>query len=142
MTNHRWGFHHGTLSCRDLVLDNDITISGDMTFGDASADTLTVTGTATFGAATTFSNTVAISGVTTAKNSLSFASTGTLTNAIALTGTVTNVLDFDATDGTSGAKTGAACDTTSASDGAVKIDINGTAHYIPYYTAAHTTGSW
>jgi len=44
MANRRWGFHSGKLTCYDLQVDNDMTISGDLTFGDASTDTLTVAG--------------------------------------------------------------------------------------------------
>lgn len=50
MANRRFGWHSGSLNCYDLTIANDLTISGNMIFGDASADTLTVTGTATFGA--------------------------------------------------------------------------------------------
>ena len=50
MANRRFGWHSGSLKCYDLTISNDLTIQGDMIFGDASADTLTVTGTATFGA--------------------------------------------------------------------------------------------
>jgi len=42
----------------NLTIDGTFAINGSMTFGDASADTLTVTGTATFSAATQFSNTI------------------------------------------------------------------------------------
>lgn len=69
-------------------------------------------------------------------------STG-FTNGISIGAShLTNVLDFSANDGSNGAKDGAACATTSTSDGAVKIDVNGTPYYVPYYTAAHTVGAW
>jgi len=58
MANRRFGWHSGALTCRDLIINNDITISGDMTFGDASADSLTVTGTSTFNADVTFNDDV------------------------------------------------------------------------------------
>jgi hypothetical protein len=65
------------------------------------------------------------------------------TNGISLSGShLTNVLDFSAADGSNGAKDSAACATTSVSDGAIRIDVNGTPMYVPYYTAAHTAGAW
>ena len=48
MTNRRFGWHSGSIECRDLTVSNDITISGDLVFGDASADSLTVNGASQF----------------------------------------------------------------------------------------------
>ena len=53
MTNKRFGWHSGALTCRDITVNNDMTIEGDMSFGDASTDTLTVNGAASFTAAVT-----------------------------------------------------------------------------------------
>jgi len=44
MANRRFGWHSGSLTCRDATINNDLTIEGDMTFGDASTDSLTVSG--------------------------------------------------------------------------------------------------
>lgn len=44
MANKRYGWHNGKVTCNDLEVNNDITIEGDLSFGDASTDTLTVTG--------------------------------------------------------------------------------------------------
>lgn len=52
--NNRFGWHSGSLECRNAVINNDLTIVGDLTFGDASTDTLTVNGAATFNANVTF----------------------------------------------------------------------------------------
>lgn len=49
---------------KDLQVNGDLTIKGDMTFGDATTDTITVTGAATF------SSTVAVSGATTFSNTV------------------------------------------------------------------------
>ena len=45
MANRRFGWHSGTLKCKDIIVENDLSITGDLSFGDASTDTLTVTGT-------------------------------------------------------------------------------------------------
>lgn len=42
--NTRFGWHSGVLRCKDIVVSNDLTITGNMSFGDASTDTLTVNG--------------------------------------------------------------------------------------------------
>jgi len=52
--NKRFGWHSGTLTCRNAIIKNDMTIEGDMSFGDASTDTLTVNGTAVFESTTDF----------------------------------------------------------------------------------------
>ena len=44
MNSRRFGWHSGTLKCKNIVVDNDLTITGNISFGDASTDTLTVTG--------------------------------------------------------------------------------------------------
>jgi len=45
---HRWGFHNGKLTTKDIEVTDTLIIKGNMTFGDAATDTLTVTGEATF----------------------------------------------------------------------------------------------
>lgn len=45
---YRCGWHSGKFTCKDLIVKDTLDIRGNMTFGNASADTLTVTGTATF----------------------------------------------------------------------------------------------
>lgn len=47
MANRKFGFHSGVVNCRDIVVDNDFTVKGDLIFGDASTDTLTVNGALT-----------------------------------------------------------------------------------------------
>ena len=59
------------------------------------------------------------------------------TNGIAFDGTVTNVLDFAEADGTNGA-TVATITFDATADALVKIDIAGTAYYIPAWNAAGT----
>lgn len=44
MVNRRFGWHSGSVNCYDLTVDNDLSISGDLSFGDAATDTLTVSG--------------------------------------------------------------------------------------------------
>lgn len=44
MANTRFGWHSGNVIARDLTLSRNLTVSGNFTFGDASTDTLTVTG--------------------------------------------------------------------------------------------------
>jgi len=61
---------------------------------------------------------------------------GSWTNGLSFDGTVTNVLDFADTDGTNGALVAATTITTPESSAAIiRIDINGTAYYIPAYVA-------
>lgn len=40
----RFGFHSGHLECQEVTVAGDFSISGDLSFGDAASDTLTVTG--------------------------------------------------------------------------------------------------
>jgi len=44
MTNKMFGWHSGTLTCRNAIIKNDMTISGSLTFGDASVDTFIIKG--------------------------------------------------------------------------------------------------
>jgi len=55
-----------------------------------------------------------------------------------------NLFHFtDATGGSTTCDTDAICTTSSVdSDGAIRIDVAGTAYYIPIFNAAHTTNSW
>jgi len=43
-----YGMRDGVFTAKDLTVKNDLSIEGDMSFGDATTDTLTVTGAATF----------------------------------------------------------------------------------------------
>jgi len=43
--NRKFGWHAGTVTAWDMVLNNDFYIYGSLNFGDASADTLTINGT-------------------------------------------------------------------------------------------------
>ena len=49
-TSRKFGWHSGSLNCYNVIVENDLTIKGSMAFGDASADTLTITGVASFNA--------------------------------------------------------------------------------------------
>jgi len=44
LLNKRFGWHSGSMKCRDAIIYNDLSIYGDLTFGDVSTDTFTVTG--------------------------------------------------------------------------------------------------
>ena len=62
---------------------------------------------------------------------------GTITNGVSFAGTVTNALDFATADGVNGAKVAATAGAVANTFQAlVKIDIAGTAYYIPAWTAA------
>lgn len=63
------------------------------------------------------------------------------TNGITLDGTVTNVLDFADADGTNGAKE-ATITFDATADAMIKIDIAGTAYYIPAWNAAGIDNEW
>ena len=52
----KYGFRNNDIIVNDITVKNDMTIEGDMTFGDASADTLTVNGTAVFESTVDFDN--------------------------------------------------------------------------------------
>ena len=56
----------------------------------------------------------------------------------------TNLFHFtDATGGTTTVDTDAACNSDGVdSDGAIRIDVNGTEYFIPFYSAANTSNSW
>ena len=75
----KYGWRNNKLTAKELVID------GNMTFGDAAADTLTVTGTATFATATTFSSTIAVTGV------------GTISGGIVIDG-ADKTIDFTGTN--------------------------------------------
>ena len=49
MVNRRWGLKSGVLKCRDVEVRNDLSIEGDLNFGDATTDTLTINGLTTMG---------------------------------------------------------------------------------------------
>jgi len=42
--NRRFGWHSGTLTCKNATIKNDLAIEGDLSFGDAITDTLTCNG--------------------------------------------------------------------------------------------------
>lgn len=44
MVNRRFGFHSGSLECYNITVANAMTINGNLSFGDASTDVLTVNG--------------------------------------------------------------------------------------------------
>lgn len=44
----RFGWHSGTVHASNVIVENDLTISGNLNFGNASTDTLTVNGAAIF----------------------------------------------------------------------------------------------
>ena len=54
----KYGWRNNKLIAKDLTVENDLSIEGDMSFGDASTDTLTVAGAATFSNTITSSPTV------------------------------------------------------------------------------------
>ena len=49
MVNRRFGWRSGVLKCRDIDVLNDLSIEGDLNFGDATTDTLTINGLTTMG---------------------------------------------------------------------------------------------
>lgn len=60
MANTRFGWHSGAVKCKDIEVLGDMSILGDLSFGDASTDTLTVNGAATFLASTQFSEAMTV----------------------------------------------------------------------------------
>jgi len=48
MARRKFGWHSGKLTANELVIEENLTVNGNLTFGDASTDTLTVTGLSTF----------------------------------------------------------------------------------------------
>ncbi len=68
--------------------------------------------------------------------------TGTITNGINFTGTVTNAFDFATNDGVNGAKVVGTGSGTTNADGLIRIDINGTPYYVPFFAAGSITGEF
>jgi hypothetical protein len=64
------------------------------------------------------------------------------TNGVGFDGVITNALNFADTDGTGGAKEVQATMDGDVADALIKIDIGGTAYYIPAFNAAGITGEW
>lgn len=69
---------------------------------------------------------------------------GTWTNGLSFNGNVTNVLDFESSDGTNGAKTSVganqyAITAPTTADGLIKVDIAGTSYWIPVFDADSVT---
>jgi len=52
----KYGWKNNNLIAKDVTIESDLSIEGDMSFGDASADTLTVNGTAVFESTVDFDN--------------------------------------------------------------------------------------
>jgi len=52
----KYGWRDNSVISKDLTVKNDLSIEGDMSFGDASTDTLTVNGAATFESTVDFDN--------------------------------------------------------------------------------------
>jgi hypothetical protein len=69
---------------------------------------------------------------------------GTVTNGIRFggAGSITYALDFDGTDGGSGAKVVQATMDGDVADALIKVSIDGTAYYVPAFNAAGITGEW
>jgi len=83
----KYGFRDNSAVLKDITIKNDLTIEGDMSFGDASTDTLTVTGDATF------SGTVGVTGAFTGTSgafstTLGVTGLATLSGALNVTGDV------------------------------------------------------
>lgn len=53
MVKYKFGWHSGKLTVKDIEILDTLDVKGSLTFGDAAADTLTVTGTSTFNAGVT-----------------------------------------------------------------------------------------
>ena len=60
-TGRRFGWHSGTVHCKNIIVESNMTISGNLNFGDASADTLSVTGLMTVTQTAMTENTMAVS---------------------------------------------------------------------------------
>jgi hypothetical protein len=54
MGNKRFGWHSGNLKVGSITVEDTMTVKGNLSFGDASTDTLTVTGLSTFTAQSEF----------------------------------------------------------------------------------------
>jgi len=48
MARRKFGWHSGSLTCHDITVEDGLTVEGSLEFGDASTDTLTINGAATF----------------------------------------------------------------------------------------------
>lgn len=115
----KWNWSIGNAIAKELYVENGITIDGTMTFGDAAADNMTVSGNATFSGTVTMSSTVSITGTTTigTDNKVQFRDTG-----IYLQSSADGQLDIvsDTTVAISGAITGDSSLTLTG-----KLDCNG-----------------
>lgn len=78
MAQRKFGWHSGALTANQITVEDSLTVNGNLTFGDASTDTLTVTGLSTFSAAMDINATLDIDAVTTSTNAIvDVAQTGT-----------------------------------------------------------------
>ena len=68
MANRRFGWHSGSVECWDVTVNNDLTIEGDLTFGDVSADTFTCNGAASFTSTVAMSSTLTLTYATMTEN--------------------------------------------------------------------------
>jgi cytoskeletal protein CcmA (bactofilin family) len=131
MTNRRFGWHSGKLTCREIDVGGDFSVDGDLVFGDASADSLTIKGAATF------EHTVALEGATTfdTNTKLQFRDTGLYINSsadgqldivadttVALSGAVTADSTLDVTGNTT---VGGTLDITGLTTATAGIEIAG-----------------
>ena len=55
MGRHKFGWHSGKVTCQDIVVNDTMTVHGNLAFGNASTDKLAVTGTMTVAETTTAS---------------------------------------------------------------------------------------
>jgi hypothetical protein len=105
-----------------------------------------VTGTGTYSGASVNIIHARKSGATTVQAALDIESqTGaTITSGIHLRGdgNITNAIEFEDQDGSNGAKVVQATMDGDVADALVRIDINGTAYYIPAFNAAGITGEF
>jgi hypothetical protein len=158
------GYAHGI----DVVVDISVssttttgsTYGGKFTLDFSSGTTMTypstgyhgaavfaqVTGTGTYSGASVNIIHARKSGATTVQAGLDIeAQTGaTITSGIHLrgAGNITNAIEFEDQDGSNGAKVVQATMDGDVADAIVRIDINGTAYYIPAFNAAGITGEF
>ena len=118
-TRRKFGWHSGSLTCHDITVEDGLTVQGNLSFGDATTDTLTVAGLSTFNAAMDVNSTVDVS-ITSTTNVLNIANAGT-GDGVKIANSATNaaatkaLLELENTSTAAGA----------ASQGLL-IDMNGT----------------
>lgn len=85
MANRRFGWHNGTLTARNATIEGNFTIDGNFTFGNASTDTLTITGLIDYASATYTSDCIDFTNVTlthTGSNGPTFIRAGTYASPV------------------------------------------------------------